>query len=304
MPTPSPAEMAEPVLALVREASEAILAIYADESSWGVQTKDDDSPLTAADQAAHLILKAGLERLAPQIPVVSEEDEAMLAASARAAAPRFWLVDPLDGTKEFLKRNGEFTVNVALVQDGQPVFGAVWAPAQGRGWCGYGGKGGQSGKDGQGGEAWALDEGGGREPIATARVQPGRPLRVVTSRSHPSPQLEETLARLQAMHQAGTQTITCGSSLKICALAEGRADCYPRFGPTSEWDTAAADAVLRAAGGSMVALPSLQPLTYGKASGILNPHFAAWGDSGFDWASALPEPAGEPSPQPDPAPLP
>ena len=280
--------MAEPVLALVREASEAILAIYADQGSWGVQTKDDDSPLTAADQAAHLILKAGLERLAPQIPVVSEEDEAMLAASERAAAPRFWLVDPLDGTKEFLKRNGEFTVNVALVQDGQPVFGAVWAPAQGRGWCGHGGGGGGDA------EAWALDDAGGRKSIATARVQPDRPLRVVASRSHGSPLMDETLARLQAMHRAGTETIACGSSLKICALAEGRADFYPRFGPTSEWDTAAADAVLRAAGGSMVALPSLQPLAYGKAGGILNPHFAAWGDGGFDWAGALrqKEPAG------------
>jgi len=246
----------EPVLAIAHEAGAAIMDIY--ESDFAVELKDDRSPLTAADRAAHQIIVAGLGRLPEGLPVLSEESADTVFADRRGWN-RFWLVDPLDGTKEFIKRNGEFTVNIALIDDHRPVLGVVVAPAIDIAFFGAVGNG-------------AFREiQGRRDPIAVSR--PARePLRVVGSRSHASPDLAAFLDRL-GPHELRSM----GSSLKICLVAAGEADLYPRLGPTSEWDTAAAEAVLRAAGGSMMDLEG-QPLTYNARESLLNPYFLALGD--------------------------
>lgn len=228
--------------ALADEAGAAILAHYHD--GVAVERKADDSPLTAADRAAHGVLVAGLAAWTPAIPVVSEEGE-LPAAEVRAGWRRFWLVDPLDGTKEFLHRNGEFTVNIALVEDGAPVLGVVTAPALG---VGYGG--------GRGLGAWRWEGTAAPRRIA-ARSVPPEGLTVVESRSHPSERLEAWLAARPVRERVGV-----GSSLKFCLVAEGRADCYPRLGPTMEWDVAAGDAVWRHA---TRGAPNPSPLTYNKA---------------------------------------
>jgi 3'(2'), 5'-bisphosphate nucleotidase len=244
------------VVAIAAEAGRAIMEIY--DREFAVELKDDRTPLTAADHAAHAIIVAGLGRLAPALPVLSEES----AASERAERhrwQRFWLVDPLDGTREFIKRNGEFTVNIALIDGHRTVAGVVAAPAIGRTYHGAVGHGA------------VRQENGETRPI-TVRRPAAAPLRVVGSRSHGSPELEDFLATLGPY-----ELKPMGSSLKICLVAEGEADLYPRLGPTSEWDTAAAEAVLLAAGGSMIDLKG-QPLTYNAREGLLNPHFLAMGD--------------------------
>ena len=250
------AALLEPVLAIAHEAGAAIMDIY--QSNFAVELKEDRSPLTAADRAAHQIIVAGLSRLPAGVPVLSEESADTDFANRRAWN-RFWLVDPLDGTKEFIKRNGEFTVNIALIDDHRPVLGVVVAPAIDISFFGAVGIGAFRESRGQ------------RDPIAVSR--PARePLRVVGSRSHASPDLEAFLDRL-GPHELRSM----GSSLKICLVAAGDADLYPRLGPTSEWDTAAAEAVLRAAGGSMMDLEG-QPLTYNARESLLNPYFLALGD--------------------------
>jgi len=244
------------VVAIAAEAGRAIMEIY--DGEFAVELKDDRTPLTAADRAAHAIILERLSRLAVALPVLSEES----AASERAERhrwPRFWLVDPLDGTREFIKRNGEFTVNIALIDGHRPVAGVVTAPAIGRTYYGAEGLG-------------AFRQvGAGTQPISVRRPA-ANPLRVVGSRSHGTPELDAFLATLGPY-----ELKPMGSSLKICLVAEGEADLYPRLGPTSEWDTAAAEAVLLAAGGSMIDLEG-QPLTYNAREGLLNPHFLAMGD--------------------------
>ena len=244
------------VVAIAAEAGRAIMEIY--DSDFAVELKDDRTPLTAADRAAHAIIVAGLGRLAHALPVLSEESAAS-EREERHRWPRFWLVDPLDGTREFIKRNGEFTVNIALIDGHRPVAGVVAAPAIGRTYFGVVGHG-------------AFRQVGAEtRPIAVRRPA-AEPLRVVGSRSHGAPELDAFLATL------GPYVLKpMGSSLKICLVAEGEADLYPRLGPTSEWDTAAAEAVLLAAGGSMIDLKG-QPLTYNAREGLLNPHFLAMGD--------------------------
>ena len=246
---------------IARAAGEAIMAIY--RSDFSVQTKADASPLTAADLAAQQVILDGLSRLEPLLPIVSEEAKA-LSWSQRQHWSRYWLVDPLDGTREFLKGNGEFTVNVALVRDGAPVAGAVYAPAQDLLWVG-------------GERAWtcSVPLGGAvlmqRRPLQT-RPAPER-LTALASRSHRDAETEAFLLRLPI-----EELTSAGSSLKFCVLAEGKADVYPRFGPTMEWDTAAGDAVLRAAGGTVLGADGA-PFTYGKiGSGLKNGAFVAWGD--------------------------
>jgi 3'(2'), 5'-bisphosphate nucleotidase len=244
------------VLAIAAEAGRAIMAIY--DSEFAVELKDDRTPLTEADRAAHATILAGLQRLPVAFPVLSEESAAAELAERRRWQ-RFWLVDPLDGTREFIKRNGEFTVNIALIENHRPIAGVVSAPAIGRTYYG------------------AVGHGAFREDGATTRtIAVRRPalgsLRVVGSRSHSTPELDAFLAML-GPHERRSM----GSSLKICLVAEGEADLYPRLGPTSEWDTAAAEAVLIAAGGSMIDLKG-QPLTYNAREGLLNPHFLAMGD--------------------------
>jgi 3'(2'), 5'-bisphosphate nucleotidase len=253
------AALIPPLLDLTALAGRAIMAIYGrGGAGLNVARKEDESPLTEADLAAHRVLLEGLHRIAPGIPVVSEEDTEPGAAAA--ASPLFWLVDPLDGTKEFIARNGEFTVNVALVEQGFPVLGAVLAPAlEVAFWGGL-----QHGAFRRRGPA------GAAEPIRVAApVAPGGTHRVVASRNHLTPDTEAFIARLGA-----TDLVQAGSSLKFCRIAEGAADVYPRLAPTCEWDTAAAQAVVEGAGGHVVDLQGRR-LRYGKAEGILNPHFVA-----------------------------
>lgn len=239
---------------LAREAGAVIMAIYA--TDFAVRGKSDASPVTEADEAAERVILRGLAALAPDIPVVAEEEVA--AGRVPQVGRRFWLVDPLDGTKEFISRNGEFTVNIALVEDGQPVLGAVFAPALGRLFLGRVGVG-----------AW-VEDAAGRRAIACRRP-PEAGLTVVASRSHGD---AEALAGFLAGRRVADQR-NAGSSLKLCLVAAGEADVYPRLGRTMEWDIAAGHAVLAAAGGRVETLAGA-PLAYGKP-GFDNPHFAAWG---------------------------
>lgn len=214
---------------IVRAAGDVILGYYDGEAS--ASFKADRSPVTEADRAAHRAIVAALPEWDPMVPVVSEEGD-IPPYEDRRQWRQFWLVDPLDGTKEFLKRNGEFTVNVALIEDGRPVLGAVYAPALDRLYVA-----------GRGLGAWKRE--GGRPPVrlvSTPRPE-GAPLVVVESRSHPSPELEEYVRTVSVARR-----VQMGSSLKFCLVAEGAADVYPRFGPTMEWDTAAGDCVYRVSG--------------------------------------------------------
>ena len=241
---------------LTREAGAAIMAIYAGEHA--VEFKDDRSPLTAADKAAHAIILAGLKALTPAIPVLSEEGRDIPYAERREW-PRFWLVDPLDGTKEFLKRNGEFTVNIALIEHGRPVFGLVGVPAQDKVYWGVAGLG-----------SWLAKGDEAPRAICVRPAAPASGLTVVQSRSHPSPELADYLAGIKV-----AEAVAVGSALKFCIVAEGHADLYPRLGPTMEWDTAAGHAVVAGAGGRVTTLDG-QPLQYNKES-LLNPYFLVSG---------------------------
>jgi 3'(2'), 5'-bisphosphate nucleotidase len=254
------------VCEIARAAGRAILEVYA--RDFTVEHKSDDSPLTEADRVAHAIILRGLADLDHAIPVLSEESGPADQALRRGWS-RYWLVDPLDGTKEFVKRNGEFTVNIALVVDGRAELGAVDAPVLDRLYFGALALG-----------AWRAD--GGAAPHAIGvRKTAASPVRVVGSRSHPSPELAGYLAGL------GPHEITdMGSSLKICLIAEGAADVYPRLGPTSEWDTAAAQAILESAGGRMIDLAG-RPLRYNSKDDLLNPHFLAFGDQQRDWLAPI-----------------
>ena len=250
------------VIRLVAEAGTAILKVYT--GSHEVEYKADDSPITRADRAAHEILSAGLARLTPEIPVLSEEAAAQHDVRVRGPWRELWLVDPLDGTREFIGRNGEFTVNVALVRDHRAVLGVVGAPVLGTTYYGA---------QGVGAFVSRSDA-----PPAPIRVRPAAtPLVVVGSRSHRGDSLDALLAKL-GPHELRPM----GSSLKFCLVAEGAADFYPRLGPTSEWDTAAAQAVLEAAGGAVVTLEG-RALRYNERDTLLNPHFLAVGDTSRDW---------------------
>lgn len=244
MTTPSHAELIDALIPVAREAGGKIMEIY--NQPPVAQTKGDGSPVTAADNAAEAVILSALKAIAPQIPVVSEEN----AASHHLAAPeRFFLVDPLDGTKEFLKRDGKgsFTVNIALVENGEPILGVVYAPALDRMFSGAAGLGARE------------DRGAGPQPIATRNPHDGKRI-AVASASHRDAETDAWLAA-----EGISKTVSIGSSLKFCLVAAGEADVYPRFGPTMEWDTAAGDAILRAAGGH-VETPAGALFSYGKAS--------------------------------------
>jgi 3'(2'), 5'-bisphosphate nucleotidase len=251
------------VLRLVESASTAILGVYA--SGPDVAYKADASPITEADRASHEILCAGLARLTPSVPVLSEESAAEHDPAVRRQWREFWLVDPLDGTKEFISRNGEFTVNVALVRGHRPVLGVVAAPVLGVIYHGVVGAG-----------ACVAHPGMPPQPIRVRRPA-ASPLVIVGSRSHRGDSLDAVLARI-GPHELRPM----GSSLKFCLVAEGAADLYPRLGPTSEWDTAAAQAVVEAAGGAVTTLDG-KPLNYNERETLLNPHFLAFGDTGREW---------------------
>ena len=238
---------------IARAAGDAILAIY--RQPFAVEFKQDESPLTAADQGAHEVIVQALARLTPDIPVLSEESDAE-TMQARLGWSRYWLVDPLDGTKEFVSRNGEFTVNIALIDHGRPVWGLVYAPVLDKLW--YGGK--EVG-------AWRVAD-GTHKAIQTRPHEAGQAWRVVGSRNHLSQATLDYLAPLGEV-----ELVSMGSSLKFCIIAEGGAELYPRLAPTCEWDTAAAQAVLEGAGGSVTQLDG-SALAYNKPD-ILNPWFVA-----------------------------
>lgn len=240
---------------LIRDAGQVIMDIYA--TDFDVTKKGDESPVTQADQKAEDVILAGLAKIAPGIPVVAEE--AVAAGNIPDVSDRFFLVDPLDGTKEFISRNGEFTVNIALIENGKPVLGLVYAPAINRLFTGATGVG-----------AWLEDAAGQRE--IHVRPVPEEGLTVVASRSHGD---ETALDAYLAGRKVASRT-NAGSSLKLCLVAAGEADVYPRLGRTMEWDIAAGDAVLRAAGGKVTVVADGADLKYGK-QGFDNPHFAAWG---------------------------
>ena len=237
-------ELRAAVVHLVREAGRATMVYYDGTAAADVREKVDRSPVTLADEVAHGILVEGLRRVDPATPVVSEEAEAA-GFETRRGWRRFWLVDPLDGTKEFIKRRAEFTVNVALIDNGEPVLGVVQAPALDLLYWAV-----------KGGGAWREEKGGPAERIYSSAPAPGTPLTIVESLSHPSPELEEYLQTIPV-----AERVKAGSSLKFCWVAEGRADLYPRLGPTMEWDVAAGDCVYRQSGREGER-PS--PLTYNK----------------------------------------
>ena len=259
-------ELREGAIALARDAAAAILGIY--DSAFAVEHKADASPLTAADLAAHRILVDGLERLTPDIPVLSEEAAEDATWNVRQGWRRLWLVDPLDGTREFVKRNGEFSVNLALVEDGVPVFGIVQSPVTGAVWHAARGAG-------------AFRRDGDVEVPLRVRRPALAPLRVAASRSHRDARTEAFIAKMGEVEPIGL-----GSSLKFCKLAEGGMDVYPRFGPTSEWDTAAGQCVLEAAGGIVVD-PRGRPLRYNQRDTLLNGDFLALGDAELPWREWL-----------------
>ncbi|GEK71783.1 MULTISPECIES: 3'(2'),5'-bisphosphate nucleotidase CysQ [Halomonas] len=261
----------ERLLAGVEAAGEAVMAIY--RRPFDVETKADDSPVTEADLCAHHALVDLLGEVTPAVPVLSEESEAVPYATRRTWQ-RYWLVDPLDGTKEFIRRSGDFTLNVALIEDGVPTFGIVHAPTLGVSWFGQ------------------LGEGAWRREAGETRAIGVRPLpdpafeawRVMGSRSHGLSALASFLERLPCH-----ALVSRGSSLKLCLVAEGSADLYPRFGPTSEWDTAAAQAVVTAAGGQVLDAGSLKPLRCNRHDSLLNPAFIACGERDPRWERALAE---------------
>lgn len=245
------------VCKIAKQAGSAIMKIYGTDD-FSVEYKEDSSPLTTADKASHEVIMAGLKKHFPEIPILSEEGTDIPYA-VRKEWQRFWLVDPLDGTKEFIKRNGEFTVNIALIEDGKPVTGVVYVPAQDKLYWGTVCEGG-----------WVQQNERAAVPISTRKSDSEAGLTVVMSRSHPSPELEEYLKEINV-----AEALPVGSSLKLCVVAEGKADLYPRLGLTMEWDTAAGNAVVLAAGGYVNTLEEV-PLVYNKEN-LLNPFFVVKG---------------------------
>lgn len=250
-------DLIQQLLPIARVAGDAIMAVYS-RGTPEVQLKEDGSPVTEADLASHRVLASRLKPLLSECPVVSEEDAGSLVH--RQSHGRFWLIDPLDGTKEFIARNGEFTVNVALIEDGRCVLGVVYAPAIDALYWGGAGLG-----------AFRC-MGGQTVAIKVAAAEAGGACRVVASKSHLNEATRSLIDRL-----GDVSLVQAGSTLKFCRVAEGEADIYPRLAPTCEWDTAAAQAVLEGAGGVVVDLQGM-PLQYGKPD-VLNPSFIATRDT-------------------------
>lgn len=249
------------LLNICKHAGKAILEIYHDEGAFEqIDAKADQSPLTLADKAAHQIISDHLQQLAIVYPILSEEGK-HLSYEERKAWDRFWLVDPLDGTKEFIKRNGEFTVNIALIENGHPVIGCVHIPVSGKTYLAEKNNGAQ-----------VVEKDGEIEDIHVSSFSlADKGLRIVCSRSHMSKEVEAYVGQFK-----DAQTLSMGSSLKFMLVAEGKADIYPRLAPTMEWDTAAAQIVVEEAGGMVIRHDTQEPMTYNKEN-LLNPHFIAFG---------------------------
>lgn len=259
-------DLLQPVIALAQRAGDEIVRIY--DEGFSVEHKEDKSPLTEADVASHEVIEHGLGELVPRWPVLSEES-ASIPFAERSSWNCYWLVDPLDGTREFVKRNGEFTVNIALIENHVPVLGVIVVPVTGL--CYYACA---------GGGAFRRERGGAPAAIRVRPLDRGH-LIVAGSRSHAGERLGSFLSRIGEY-----ELVSMGSSLKSCLVAEGRADVYPRLGPTSEWDTAAAHCIVEEAGGR-VTDTAMRPLRYNTKESLLNPDFFVSGDPDFDWSSYL-----------------
>ena len=287
--TPAPLKIneafVEKIIAIARAAGDAILVVYNAPETSNVQSKSDDSPLTAADLAAHHLITRELPKLLA-VPIISEEST-VPPLSERRDWPAYWLVDPLDGTREFIARNGQFTVNIALVVNGVPQLGVVHVPVTDETYFGV--------------DAAIADDNQTRSAkyLAGVHVQnlhsrklaprfaAGESLDILMSLRHVGDEATALVAKLRDRWPGALQSLSAGRSLKFCWIAEGRADFYPRLAPTSEWDTAAAQAVLTAAGGLVVHAKGLQPLNYNSRDSLLNPFFYALGDATFDWQLLL-----------------
>lgn len=250
----------QPLLKIARKAGDAILEIYKNEEDFGIESKDDNSPLTRADKAANQVICDALENLDPAYPIISEENKA-IPYSARKDFEYCWLVDPLDGTKEFIKRNGEFTVNIALLHKNKPVLGVVYAPVLDEMYWGIKGKGA------------FLKKGDNLQQLTIAPFRmDDEGLHIVSSRSHMNDATKAFVEKLNA-----PKLVSKGSSLKFLMIAKGEAAVYPRVAPTMEWDTGAAQIVLEEAGGKVLHYETGEPLTYNKEN-LLNPFFIAYGN--------------------------
>ena len=257
-------------------AGSEILDVYNSGQAIDVSKKQDDSPLTDADRRAHLLIVDRLSSLTPDIPLLSEESDA-IDYELRKSWQRYWLIDPLDGTKEFINRNGEFTVNIALIENGQSVAGVVYVPVSGISYFG-----------GIGIGAWKQDanqQDSKAQSIVSRPMRESFGVRIVASRRHLGEQLNALVGKIEN-HFGKATLLSMGSSLKMCLLAEGSADIYPRMAPTCEWDTAAAHGILSAAGGEIVDL-QFRPLRYNSKPELLNPFFIALADRTYPWKQLL-----------------
>ena len=261
-------KLIEEICQIANNAADCILKIY--DTDFSVESKDDHSPLTAADLAAHNTICTALAHLTPDIPVLSEESSE-LPYSERSLWSRYWLVDPLDGTREFIKRNGEFTVNIALIEDGQPDLGVIYVPVTGV--CYYAAK--SLG-------AFKTNARGITESIKVKTSEINK-ITIAGSRSHGNKKQQTFFARL-----GNAEIMAVGSSLKFCLVAEGKVDIYPRFGLTSEWDTAAAQCIVEEAGGCVVDM-NFNPIRYNTKDSLLNPEFLVIADPSFNWKQYLDE---------------
>jgi len=258
----------ETVIAIAQDAAASIMDVYA--RPFDVEIKSDSSPVTAADLAANQVILRGLGQLTPDLPILSEES-AQVPWEVRRHWGAYWLVDPLDGTREFVKRNDEFSVNSALIYQGAPAFGVVLAPVSGVAWHAMRGE-------------LAYRRDGMHDSVLRTRTPALPPLQVAASRSHRSPQTQALLERMGEI-----EVVAQGSSLKWCRLAEGTLDVYPRLGPTAEWDTAAGQCVLHAAGGAVLSAATGKPFRYNRRESLLNGDFIALGDTRLPWRSWLPD---------------
>jgi 3'(2'), 5'-bisphosphate nucleotidase len=262
-----PVDLREMVIALASQAGNAIMGVYT--AGFEVNHKGDGSPVTDADLLANRLIVAGLKQLTPSLPVLSEES-AQVPWEQRQTWSSYWLVDPIDGTREFVARNGQFSVNIALIHQGTPYFAVVQEPVTGTLWHATRGE-------------LAYRRNGVHDSVLRTCIPAPEPLRVVTSRSLSSERGGQMLARMGAI-----ETSKLGSSLKFCQLAEGTLDVYPRLGNTCEWDTAAGQCVLQAAGGNVLSLATGKPFRYNRRESLLNGEFIALGDLSLPWRQWLP----------------
>jgi len=260
--------LAEDVVALLEKAGIEILKYFQSYDKQAVQVKPDFTPLTKADLVSHKTLVKGLHKLTPNIPVLSEE-AAVVPYAERASWDQYWLIDPLDGTKEFLLGHDTFSINIALIEDHRPILGLVYAPVLQVCYFAYEGNG-----------AFIKHKDKKKKAIKAAKLNENN-LRVLVSRNHPGSSIEDYLAKLPPH-----STEYVGSALKLCLVAEGKADLYPRLTPTSEWDTAAGQCILEKAGGKLIDVYGV-PLHYNRRDSLVNPPFLAYGDSSHQWLQYL-----------------